>query len=47
MAKTWIDLTIDINRTGISGRVIDGYYRPLGAGKPVDLQENFFGKPKR
>lgn len=45
--KTWIDLIIDIDRAGITGRVIDGYYRPITVAKPVDLQESFFGKPKK
>ncbi|MGL5721038.1 MAG: hypothetical protein ACRCY4_01360, partial [Brevinema sp.] len=46
-AKTWVDWTLDINRAGITGRAVNGYYRPLRLAKPVNLQDNFFPTEKK
>ncbi|MGL5721419.1 MAG: hypothetical protein ACRCY4_03340 [Brevinema sp.] len=40
-AKTWIDWTLDINRAGITGRAVSGYYRPSRLAKPVNLEDSF------
>ncbi|MGL5253844.1 MAG: hypothetical protein ACRC9L_02300 [Brevinema sp.] len=45
-AKTWVDWTLDINRAGITGRAVSGYYRPIRLAKPVNIQDSFFPSSK-